>query len=133
MSTSHADTGAADTDTRATDSEFIQRRRTEATALESELWDVLDEIPDPHIPVSLVEMAMIYDVTERDGQVTVEMSYPCMGCPAYGFIENDIKSGLRVVDGVAAVDIDVVWDPVWTKDMLTSDVREKMRNSGISL
>ncbi|WP_281195659.1 metal-sulfur cluster assembly factor [Halorubrum sp. F4] len=114
-------------------SEFVQRRRAGASTFEDQLWAELDEIPDPHIPVSLVEMAMVYDVTADDGHVDVEMSFPCMGCPAYDMIKNDVRSCLRVVDGVDSVGVDVVWDPVWSKDMLTEPVREKMRNSGISL
>jgi metal-sulfur cluster biosynthetic enzyme len=114
-------------------SEFIEGRRADSTPFERELWDVIDEIPDPHIPVSLVEMAMIYDVEENDGAVVVEMSYPCMGCPAYDMIQNDIESCLTVLDGVDTVEVEVVWDPVWSKEMLTEPVREKMRESGISL
>ncbi|GAA0511486.1 Metal-sulfur cluster biosynthetic enzyme [Halorubrum aquaticum] len=114
-------------------SEFVERRRSDASTFEDRLWAELDEIPDPHIPVSLVEMAMVYDVSADDGHVDVEMSFPCMGCPAYDMIKNDVRSCLRVVDGVDSVDVDVVWDPVWSKDMLTESVREKMRNSGISL
>ncbi|ELY51517.1 metal-sulfur cluster assembly factor [Natronococcus jeotgali] len=114
-------------------SEFVEGRRDDTTPFERELWDVLDEIPDPHIPVSLVEMAMIYDVAENDGNVTVEMSFPCMGCPAYDMIHNDVRSCLALVDGVDEVEVDVVWDPVWSKDMLTESVREKIREAGISL
>lgn len=113
--------------------EFVAERRADASPFEQQLWDVLDEIPDPHIPVSLVEMAMIYDVDEADGHVTVEMSFPCMGCPAYDMIHNDIESCLAVLDGVDEIDVEVVWDPVWSKDMLTSEVRSKMNESGISL
>lgn len=112
---------------------FIERNRRESTAFEQELWDVIDEIPDPHIPVGLVEMGMIYDVTIEDGAVTVEMTYPCMGCPAYEMIQNDIRSCLTLYPEIDLIDIDVVWDPVWSKDMLTPAVKQKMRESGISL
>lgn len=118
---------------RSRPSEFVKRRRADATPFEQHLWDVVDEIPDPHIPVSLVEMAMIYEIKAEDGDVIVEMTYPCMGCPAYDMIQNDIESCLTVLDGVDTVDVEVVWDPVWSKDMLTDEVREKMRESGISL
>lgn len=114
-------------------SEFVERRRTGATPFEQHLWDVVDEIPDPHIPVSLVEMAMIYEIEAEDGDIIVEMTYPCMGCPAYDMIQNDIESCLTVLDGVDTVDVEVVWDPVWSKEMLTDEVRQKMRESGISL
>lgn len=114
-------------------SEFVERRRADATPFERYLWDVVDEIPDPHIPVSLVEMAMVYDIEADDGDIVVEMTYPCMGCPAYDMIQNDIESCLTVLDGVDTVAVEVVWDPVWSKEMLTAEVREKMRKSGISL
>ena len=114
-------------------SEFVERRRASATPFEQHLWDVVNEIPDPHIPVSLVEMAMIYEIKAEDGDVIVEMTYPCMGCPAYDMIQNDIESCLTVLNGVDTVDVEVVWDPVWSKEMLTDEVRQKMRESGISL
>lgn len=103
------------------------------TGFERELWDALDEIPDPHIPVSLVEMAMIYDVCIDGREITVEMSYPCLGCPAYNMIQNDIESCLRVLDGVERVEIEVVWDPVWSKEMLTENARHELRKAGIGL
>lgn len=104
-----------------------------ATAFERELWDALDGIPDPHIPVSLVDMAMIYDVRADGGEVTVDMTFPCMGCPAYDMIQNDIESCLRVMDGVESVTVEIVWDPVWSKDMLTEKARRELREAGIGL
>jgi metal-sulfur cluster biosynthetic enzyme len=106
---------------------------TEATGLERELWDAIDEIPDPHMPVSIVELGMVYDVRIDDGEVEVDLTFPCMGCPAYGMIQDDIRACLRLFDGVDDVTVNVVWDPVWTKDRLTDDVREKMENWGIAL
>ena len=107
-----------------------------ASSLERRVWANLDEIPDPHIPVSLVEMAMIYDVhvSEDDGtHVEVEMTFPCMGCPAYDMIIGDIEGCLRTVREVDSVSVDVVWEPVWSKEMLSGRVREKLHDSGIGL
>jgi metal-sulfur cluster biosynthetic enzyme len=109
----------------------------DATDLEEDIWATLDTIPDPHIPVSLVEMAMIYDVAleETPGgfDVTVEMTFPCMGCPAYDMILDDIRACLRVVSGVRSVDVDVVWAPIWEKDLLTPEVRDQLKESGIAI
>ena len=111
----------------------------DASDLEATIWANLDEIPDPHIPVSLVEMAMVYDVhldrrSEGEGTaVTVKMTFPCMGCPAYDMIIDDVRACLRSMREVAEVEVDVVWDPVWEKSMLTPDVREKLRESGVAL
>lgn len=105
----------------------------ETSESEQVVWDLIDEIPDPHIPVSLVEMGMIYDVNVNNGDATVKMTFPCMGCPAYDMIQSDIKGILNIEDNIDSVTIDIVWDPVWSKDMLTPEVREKMREAGISL
>lgn len=105
----------------------------DTTAFEARLWNLVDEVPDPHIPVSLVEMGMIYDVSITDGDVTVEMTFPCMGCPAYDMIQEDVRAVLRPEPGVDSVEIDIVWDPVWSKEMLTPEVREKMREAGIGV
>lgn len=112
---------------------FFETRRERADTPERALWDILDEIPDPHLPISLVEMGMIYDITLDDGCVTVDMTFPCLGCPAYDMIQNDVRSGLVLHEDVDSVVIDLVWEPVWTKDMLAPDVREKLRKSGIGL
>jgi phenylacetate-CoA oxygenase PaaJ subunit len=105
----------------------------DADEFERELWATLDTVPDPHIPVSLVEMAMIYDIDAGDGDVTVTMTFPCMGCPAYDMIKDDVRAALRTVRGVTDVDIEITWDPVWSKDMLTDNAREELRDAGISL
>jgi phenylacetate-CoA oxygenase PaaJ subunit len=109
------------------------RPEEDADEFERELWATLDTVPDPHIPVSLVEMAMIYDIEADDGDVTVTMTFPCMGCPAYDMIKDDVRAALRTVRGVTDVTIEVTWDPVWSKDMLTDNAREELREAGISL
>ena len=105
----------------------------DATELERELWAALDTVPDPHIPVSLVKMAMIYDIEIDGGDVTVTMTYPCMGCPAYEFIQDDVRGCLRVIEGVKDVTVEVTWEPVWRKEMLTETAREELRDAGIGL
>ncbi len=102
----------------------------DASPFERALWDAIDEIPDPHVPVSLVEMGMVYDVAAEDGAVAVEMTYPCLGCPAYDMIQDDVRGRLRAVDGVDDVAIDVVWEPAWSKRRLSAAVREKIRAAG---
>ncbi|GGJ00410.1 hypothetical protein GCM10008995_07800 [Halobellus salinus] len=105
----------------------------DADEFERELWATLDTVPDPHIPVSLVEMAMVYDIDAGGGDVTVTMTFPCMGCPAYDMIKDDVRAALRTVRGVTDVNIEITWDPVWSKDMLTNNAREELRDAGISL
>ncbi|UIP01492.1 metal-sulfur cluster assembly factor (plasmid) [Halobaculum sp. CBA1158] len=102
--------------------------------IERRLVERIDaEVMDPHIPVSLVEMGMIYDVRYDAGDVTVDMTYPCMGCPAYQMLQDDIEESLRGFDEVDDVSIEVVWDPVWSKDRLDEEVQQKLRESGTAI
>jgi len=105
----------------------------DADDLEREVWETLDTVPDPHIPVSLVEMAMIYDIDVDAGDATVTMTFPCMGCPAYDMIKDDVRAALRTIRGISDVGIEITWDPVWSKEMLTDTAREELRDAGISL
>jgi len=104
----------------------------DASPTELAVWDALDGVPDPHLPLSLVEMAMIYDVAVEDDAATVEITFPCMGCPAYEFIHDDVRTACRDV-GVSEVEIDVVWDPIWSKDMMPEGAKESLRASGIGI
>lgn len=104
-----------------------------ASALERELWDAIDGVPDPHMPVSIVELGMVYDVAVEDGAVTVEMTFPCMGCPAYDMIQDDVRAAVREFETVDDVEIEIVWDPVWSKDMLAPEIREQLGEWGIAL
>jgi len=104
----------------------------DASPTERAIWEALNGVPDPHLPLSLVEMAMIYDVAVEDDAATVEITFPCMGCPAYEFIHEDIRTACSDV-GVSEVDIDVVWDPIWSKDMMPAHAKESLRASGIGI
>ena len=103
------------------------------SALERELWAAIDGVPDPHMPLSIVELGMVYGVEAEDGDVTVEMTFPCMGCPAYDMIQEDVEAAVRETAEVDAVEIEIVWDPVWSKDMLAPEIRERLGEWGIAV
>ena len=99
------------------------------------LWRALAEIDDPEIPVSLVDMGLIVSV-EYDVEVQtarLQVTFTAMGCPAIDFIQDDIRERLLREPDVAAVDIDVVWDPVWTRKRLSEEARTTMRSLGIAV
>ena len=53
------------------------------------------------------------------------------GCPAMDFIQDDIRAALEADPDVDEVRIEIVWDPVWTKDRIRAEARERMRELGI--
>ncbi|QBD79733.1 metal-sulfur cluster assembly factor [Ktedonosporobacter rubrisoli] len=96
------------------------------------LWDALRDVMDPEIPISVVDMGLIVDIAQHDGCVNLKLTFTAMGCPAMEFIMDDIRQRLLQEPGVEKVDIEVVWDPVWTKERLSEDGIEIMRTWGIS-
>jgi metal-sulfur cluster biosynthetic enzyme len=103
--------------------------------VEARLWDALRTVEDPEIPVSVVGMGLIvalaYDADRRSADL--QITFTAMGCPAMDFIQDDIREALLRDPDVDGVQIDVVWDPVWTKDRIRADARETMRRLGIAV
>ena len=99
------------------------------------LWAALGEIEDPEIPVSLVDMGLIVslDYSASEKTARLQITYTAMGCPAMEMIQDDIRARLLREDGIERVEIEVVWDPVWTEKRLSRFARSRMRESGLAL
>ena len=102
-------------------------------SVEARLWQALAAVEDPEIPVSVVGMGLIVSLAYVPATRTAQLqiTYTAMGCPAMDLIQDDIREALLADPDVDAVDIEVVWDPVWTKDRIRADARATMRRLGI--
>ena len=102
-------------------------------SVEARLWRALREVEDPEIPISVVGMGLIVSLAYRPATRTADLriTYTAMGCPAMEFIQDDIREACLADPEVDAVEIEVVWDPVWTKDRIRADARETMRRLGV--
>ena len=106
---------------------------TATEQVEARLWGALREVEDPEIPISIVGMGLIVAVAylPESRAADLQITYTAMGCPAMDFIQDDIREACLADPEVDAVEIEVVWDPVWTKNRIRSDARETMRRLGI--
>jgi metal-sulfur cluster biosynthetic enzyme len=102
-------------------------------SVEARLWRALQAVEDPEIPVSVVGMGLIVSLAYEPATRTADLkiTYTTMGCPAMDLIQDDIREALEADLDVDAVEIEVVWDPVWTKDRIRPDARATMRRLGI--
>jgi metal-sulfur cluster biosynthetic enzyme len=97
------------------------------------LWDVLREVLDPEIPISLVDLGLIYDVRRQGGTVEVDLTFTATACPCMAFIHFDIEDRLRREPGVEEVRVVETWTPAWTKSRITPEGREALRRFGVSM
>ena len=104
-----------------------------ARQVEARIWEALRHVEDPEIPVSVLGMGLIVSVAyvPAPRRAELQITFTSMGCPATEFIEEDITQALLADPEIDAVAIEVVWDPVWTKDRIRADARVTMRQLGI--
>jgi metal-sulfur cluster biosynthetic enzyme len=97
------------------------------------LWAALQEVQDPEMPINLVDLGVIYGITEHDGVVDVDLTFTAMGCPASDFIVDDVRERLLQEPGVEEVRINVVWDPPWTTARMTEAGRDALEEWGLAV
>ncbi len=79
----------------------------------------LEEVMDPELYISIVDLGLVYDVQEKQGNVDITMTLTTMGCPLFSIIETDIKKKVKDLDGVDKIHVDLVFDPPWSIDKMT--------------
>jgi metal-sulfur cluster biosynthetic enzyme len=101
--------------------------------VEARIWEALRHVEDPEIPISVVGLGLIVSVAycEADRRADLQITFTAMGCPAMDFIQDDIRDALLADDEIDSVEIEVVWDPVWTKQRIRDDARATMRKLGV--
>ena len=82
--------------------------------------DALKTVFDPEIPVDLYELGLIYkcEVTP-DNDVIIQMTLTTPNCPVAESLPKEVKEGAMQVEGIEDVDLELVWDPPWNKDMMS--------------
>jgi metal-sulfur cluster biosynthetic enzyme len=96
------------------------------------IWSALREVRDPELPISIVDMGLVYRVRFDGGTVDMDMTFTATACPCMDFIMDDIRTRLLGEPDVEEVRINVVWDPPWTNDRLTPEGRDILRVYGVS-
>ena len=82
--------------------------------------EALKTVFDPEIPVNIYEMGLIYEVlVDATGHVGVKMTLTSPNCPAAQQLPVDVRDKARSVEGVSDAKVEVVWEPIWTKDHMS--------------
>ena len=89
------------------------------TITRDDVLEALRDVYDPEIPVNIVDLGLVYGVEVADGDVDVRMTLTFAGCGMGPSIAQDVESKVSILNGVNNVNVELVWEPQWNKDMMT--------------
>ena len=99
----------------------------ERLKIEERIIDMLKTVYDPEIPVNIYDLGLIYKIDlQDDGEAIVDMTLTAPNCPAADFIVEDVRQKLECIGGLERVDVNLVFEPEWTKDMMTEEAKMEL-------
>jgi FeS assembly SUF system protein len=89
-------------------------------ALKPPIVEAISTVFDPEIPVNIYELGLIYEIiVDAERRVGVRMTLTSPACPSAQQLPSEVRYKVKAVEGVADCHVDVVWEPAWTKDMMS--------------
>jgi probable FeS assembly SUF system protein SufT len=88
-----------------------------------QVHEALESVFDPEIPVNIVDLGLVYACDVDDGAVSVRMTLTAPGCGMGPVLEEDVRSRVAQVPNVREVAVDLVFDPPWSRDMMTEEAQ----------
>ena len=97
----------------------------EKIELEEKIIELLKTVYDPEIPVNVYDLGLIYRIELNDDltQLDVDMTMTAPSCPMADFIIEDVRQKLESIEGLTAVNVNLVFEPEWTQDMMTEEAK----------
>ena len=90
--------------------------------------EVLRTVYDPEIPVNIYDLGLIYRIELNDAgdELSVDMTLMAPNCPAADFILEDVRQKLEGITGLKKVDVQLVFEPEWDKDMMSEEAKMEL-------
>ena len=96
-------------------------------ALRHRIVEAFKTVYDPEIPVDIYELGLIYAIDiDDEGAVKVTMTLTSPMCPVAGSMPGEVLQKVAAVDGVTDADLSLVYDPPWSKDLMSEEARLEM-------
>ena len=87
--------------------------------LKEKIIDEIKKIYDPELPVNIYDLGLIYDVQVNEKKAKIKMTLTTPNCPVAESLPKEVKEGAMQVEGIEDVDLELVWEPPWSKDMMS--------------
>ena len=93
--------------------------------IQEKVIDLLKTVFDPEIPVNIYDLGLIYRIELSDDNTTlaVDMTLTAPNCPAADYIMEDVRQKLETIEGLKRVDVNLVFEPKWDKDMMSEEAK----------
>jgi FeS assembly SUF system protein len=84
----------------------------------------LRTVYDPEIPINIYDLGLVYEIDLKpEGRIDIRMTLTAPACPVAGEMPGVVEDRVMQVPGVSEVRVDLVWDPPWSRDMLSDEAR----------
>ena len=94
---------------------------------EEKIVRYLKTVYDPEIPVNIYDMGLIYRIDlQDDGHLVIDMTLTAPSCPAADFLVEDVKQKMLSIDEVKDVQVNIVFEPEWTKEMMSEEAKVEL-------
>ena len=96
----------------------------EFLSTEESIIKMLRTVFDPEIPVNVYDLGLVYKIDVDDDQnVSIDMTMTAPSCPMADFILEDVKEKVESIEGIKKVEVNLVFEPEWTKDMMSEEAK----------
>ena len=87
--------------------------------VKNKIIEEIRKIYDPELPVNIYELGLIYDIKVNGSKAEIKMTLTTPNCPVAESLPKEVKEGAMQVEGIDDVNLELVWDPPWNKDMMS--------------
>ncbi len=95
---------------------------TNLLQIESAIVEALKTVYDPEIPVNVYDLGLIYDIDVNEkNDVAIKMTLTAPNCPMADDVMRDVQEKIKTVEGVNEVQVNLVFDPPWNKDLMSEE------------
>jgi metal-sulfur cluster biosynthetic enzyme len=117
-----------------TESPFADAQVDEHGVATSEAcFEAMKAVIDPEIGINVVDLGLVYDITINDRNAYMRMTLTSMGCPLTELIHQQATLVLTRLPGIDEADVEFVFSPPWTTEMISPDAREELRAMGFNV
>ena len=94
--------------------------------IKEKIINEIRKIYDPELPVNIYELGLIYDINVIGSKAEIKMTLTTPNCPVAESLPKEVKDGVMQIEGIKDVDLELVWDPPWNKDMMSEAAKLEM-------